>query len=163
MPDWRFLDDQADDATIRISTTHRNPPARKGSSAVWKMIQAVAAIAWLTVLGLLVGGCWRWAANRPQQAAVDFDQQDNRSLAVINAQSHIKTMLLSPRSAKWPGIFDGVITRDHAVRQRHGSYVVRSWVDADNAFGASIRTWFVVHLRVRPNGNAEILSAQLLE
>lgn len=163
MSDWSFLDDGADDGTIRINTGRRKAPARKGRSASLQLLKAVAAIAWLTIMAVLVGGCWQWAASLPEKSAVEFDKEDNRTLAVVNAQSHIKTMLRSPRSAKWPGVFDGVITRDHAAKQRDGSYVVRSWVDADNAFGASVRTWFVVHLRLRPDGNADILAAELLE
>ena len=160
MPDWSFLDDgQGDDGTIRIRTsrlTHASP--KPGES--YRAVQTVAS--WLFAAAV-VGGCWHLVKSIPEQTDADFAATDNRVLAVINAQSHIKTMLLSPRSARWPGALDGIDLRNHATRQRDGTYMVRSWVDADNACGASIRTWYTVHLHVRKDGNSDVIAAQLLE
>lgn len=161
MADWSFLDSgQPDDGTIRINTSR---PSRRvsRSSESWDAVRTV--LSWV-VAAALIGGCVHLVNNLPQQTDAQFAEDDNRSLALINAQHRIKQMLRSPRSAKWPSVFaDGIDTRTHAVKQQDGTYVVRSWVDADNAFGASIRTWYVVHLRPRKDGNADIFSAELLE
>jgi hypothetical protein len=164
MPDFSFLDDGADNAGgIRINTTARRPSAQQGKSSSKESWNAVRTVLSWAIAAVMIGGCWHWVANLPEQTEEQFRADDNRVLAVVNAQSHVKTMLRSPRSAKWPGIMDGVDIRNHATKQGDGTYIVRSWVDADNAFGASIRTWYVVHLRVNRNGIPDILSAGLIE
>lgn len=163
MPDFSFLNDGDDDGTVRIDTGRtgkKRSAAAAKSRQSWDAVRTV--LAWV-MMAWIVGGCWRWIGSLPQQTDAAFAAADNRTLAVLNAQTHIKSMLRSPRSAKWPGAFSGVNIADHATKRRDGTYLVHSWVDADNAFGASIRTWYKVHLRVRKDGNADVLAAELLE
>lgn len=161
MPDFSFLhDDEPDDGTIRINTSrprrtqtaHRKPAAKPGL-----LSQAVSAL----LLAAMIGGCVTCVSRMPEQTEAEFAAKDNRILALQCAQSHVQTMLRSPSSAKWPGLFSG--SENHAKKNGDGTYTVCSWVDADNAFGASIRTWYVCRLTVRKSGHADIIEAALIE
>lgn len=159
MPDFSFLDDEDDNGAIRINTgqARRRPtpqPKKKSDPSA-----AAGCLAFL----LFVGGCVYLVQNGPVAPSKVDASGDNRSLAIVNAQSHIKSLLKAPRSAKWPGMFDVADLRNHATKMRDGTYVVRSFVDAQNSFGAMIRTWYVVRLRLREDGTAEVLEAQLLD
>ena len=153
MPDFSFLDDLPEDGTIRINTNSSRRPARRA-----KPKTDPSPAAGCLVFLLLLGGCFYFVGKMPPQTAADFEKEDHRILAVINAQSHIKGMLVAPRSAKWPGIMSGVDIRQHARKLADGTYAVRSYVDSQNGFGAMVRTYFTVRLRVRQDGNADILA-----
>ncbi|MBN4070747.1 hypothetical protein JYT76_03610 [Olleya sp. AH-315-F22] len=58
--------------------------------------------------------------------------------AIRFAQSKVKPLLKSPSTAKFP---------DFRERQDHvtgccGEFTVKSWVDSENSFGATIRTYY---------------------
>jgi TonB family protein len=62
------------------------------------------------------------------------------------AQSLIESeKLRSPSSAEWPtdGFLPAHSYTEFVTYMGDGKYIIRSWVDADNAFGAKIRTRFV--------------------
>ena len=62
-------------------------------------------------------------------------------MAKIQSQDFVRDNLRSPSSADFP--FFG---RD-AVAMGNNAYVVRSYVDAENAFGAALRNDYVCQLR----------------
>ena len=67
--------------------------------------------------------------------------------AFVESQSYVGMQLKAPSTAKWPYISD----RDVHVSYREGcTYVVKAWVDAQNGFGAEIRTIYVMKLRYNP-------------
>lgn len=159
MPDFSFLEDGgADDGTIRINTA----PAKRPSIRVAAPKKDPSTALGCLLMCALLGGCVYVVSHIPPQTDAEFEQDDNRSLAVANAQEHIKSLLVAPRSAKWPGILDGVDVKTNAVRLTDGTYIVRSFVDSQNAMGAMLRTHYVVHLRVLKNGNAVIINSQFL-
>jgi|GEM_PF-1245091 hypothetical protein len=62
------------------------------------------------------------------------------------AKEIVKENLKSPKSAKFPSY---VLSSDKINMQRNGDYVaVQSYVDAENSFGASIRSNFVVEFKI---------------
>ena len=70
--------------------------------------------------------------------ADDFDESSHKVSVAMGCEQAITERLRSPRSARFPRNMS-----DGASRQLDGSYVLRSYVDAQNAFGAEIRTKFV--------------------
>lgn len=62
-----------------------------------------------------------------------------RSNALLVAQKHVKKQLKSPSTAAFPGIFDD---RPEVRSLGSNKYRIRSWVDAQNGFGATIRSNF---------------------
>jgi tetratricopeptide (TPR) repeat protein len=75
------------------------------------------------------------AAEAKRQA--EFDANHDKNKAFIICKNYVKAALRSPSTADFPWI-------DYtAVHHGRGKYTVRSYVDAQNAFGATIRnTWF---------------------
>lgn len=158
MTNFEFLKDgDEDDGTIRINTSRPRRPQpvqRKTAAKPGALSQAASAL----LIAAMIGGCVTCVSRMPEQTQAQFDAKDHRILAVHCAQSHVTTMLRSPRSAKWPGLFSGF--ENHAKQNGDGTYTVCSWVDADNALGASIRMWFRVRLRLRKSGGADIITAE---
>ena len=89
--------------------------------------------------------------------ADDFDESSHKVSVAIGCEQAIEQRLRSPRSARFPWNMS-----NEAVRQPDGSYVLRSYVDAQNGFGAEIRTNFVC--RGTPtDGGVLVHEARLLD
>jgi hypothetical protein len=75
-----------------------------------------------------------------QQAIIDenaWKEEDNGTMAYIQLRNHVKEQLKSPSTAKFP-FFDWVSTKTE-----NQTYFVKSYVDSQNSFGATVRTEFV--------------------
>ena len=57
----------------------------------------------------------------------------------VPRQIAFNSLTLTPSTAEWPGMFDG----DRAVLHADCTVTYRSWVDAQNGFGAKLRTHFL--------------------
>ncbi|MCK5215925.1 MAG: hypothetical protein KAR05_11315 [Candidatus Omnitrophica bacterium] len=66
--------------------------------------------------------------------------EDNSIEASVMMQDFVKARLKSPASAKFPGVFEG--SQDHVKHMGNQEYVIDSYVDSQNGFGAMIRTYF---------------------
>ncbi len=63
---------------------------------------------------------------------------------ITNAKAYVTQILKSPSSAKFPG---SVFERDQWTVSRYKDIItVRAYVDADNSFGANIRSPFIVQM-----------------
>lgn len=60
--------------------------------------------------------------------------EPSKDMAAIMCQGWVKDRLRAPATAKFP------LLSDHAVTQTENRFRVRSHVDAQNAFGALVRT-----------------------
>lgn len=158
VPDFSFLnDDEPNDGTIRINTGPTRKPAKPKALPAKKSEPSTAAGCLLALL--LFGGCYYVMFGGTTKRDEQFEAEWERSLAVTKAQSYVKKHLKAPRSAKWPVLADGGFGANHATKLADGTYMVRSFVDAQNEFGAMIRTWYVVRLRMHQDGRADILEA----
>ena len=86
--------------------------------------------------------------NKPAQAAeapprTTWEDRDNTAGASVMAPVFVRQQLKAPRSAKFPGMFE--LAR-HTIKIGPQSYKVVSWVDAQNSFGALIRTRYYMEL-----------------
>ena len=75
-----------------------------------------------------------------------------KTMAHIMSQGFVKKRLKSPGSAEFPSMaWDKTDIRISFDRST-GLYTVRAWVDAQNSFGAKIRTNYIVVLKeARPD------------
>lgn len=114
------------------------------------------------VMAGIVGWCLYMCAGIKPQTEAQFNAADNSMQALMDAQDHIKSMLKSPGSAKWPSLWGNDRPLNGVARLPDGTYMVTSFVDSQNGFGALVRTWFRVHIRVKQSGRPDILSAEFL-
>jgi hypothetical protein len=84
--------------------------------------------------------------------------------AWVMAQEFVKDRLKSPSSANFGGIFsDYQSPHDVVTDIGGGKFRVRAWVDAQNSFGAMIRTHFVCELEYAGNDCWRLLSLDFKE
>lgn len=99
---------------------------------------------WFAIAVVIVAvGCLYWAfpaadANTSSFSASDYDA----GMACTMAENLIRPQLKAPKSAE----FDYGDCRDSAVLSGH-TWTLHSYIDADNSFGAHIRTRYVVQMR----------------
>jgi len=116
------------------------------------------------IYAALAVGMWKageWILSRPpgppRPAAAAAPAREPDGIAALHcAQDFMKGHLVAPASASWPSVVFGDAAR-HASRQADGSWLVRSWVDSQNRFGAKIRTHFTVRLDVAAGGGYRVL------
>jgi hypothetical protein len=63
----------------------------------------------------------------------------NKMLAYNYAEDFVKQRLKSPSTAEFPGLFEKA---DHITELGNDEYLINSWVDSQNGFGAMIRSKF---------------------
>lgn len=88
----------------------------------------------------------------PEQIAQADSLQTAKDMEVaagIIAQNAVKVQLKSPASADFP------LGASVVIKPGHNLYVVRSYVDSQNSFGAMIRTNYVVTLSYRSGDRLE--------
>ena len=71
---------------------------------------------------------------------VSWTEEDNSTMAYIMMKDYVCSRLKSPKSSEFPGVFDGML--DHIVYVGDQKYTIKSYVDAQNSFGVSIRNNF---------------------
>jgi hypothetical protein len=69
----------------------------------------------------------------------DWRERDNSDMAYIMMEEFVKKELKAPSSASFPGITE---SNSHVRYLKNQKYQIVSYVDAQNAFGAKIRTHF---------------------
>ena len=72
------------------------------------------------------------------------------------AQQFVEERLKSPSTAEWGSIWDGTYQDpdDCVTDLGGGKYRVRGWVDAQNSFGAKVRTDFVLTMQTDDGGKS---------
>ncbi|MCE0853883.1 hypothetical protein LU689_28660 [Pseudomonas asiatica] len=102
------------------------------------------SIRWTLVVGaVLVGGMWWWhhAWETSPQREIDQAKKDceNSSMAYVMSQEFVKQRLKSPASADFPYLNNRDVM---SVANHDCTFYVSSYVDAQNGFGAKIRTYY---------------------
>ena len=78
-------------------------------------------------------------ASPPAAPPAAWKPENNPGLAYTMMKDFVTEQLKSPGSAKFPGMFD---QRKHTKTIGPGTYEIASWVDSQNAFGATMRKRF---------------------
>ncbi|MBL4981707.1 hypothetical protein [Pseudomonas fluorescens] len=87
-----------------------------------------------------------------QKKLEEEKNRDRSTMAAIICTNYVEQSLKSPKSADFPfGQAEGGIQRMGDQR-----YKIRSYVDAKNAFGAEIRTWYLCDIQYRSGEDAEM-------
>ncbi len=85
--------------------------------------------------------------------------------AWVMAQNFVEKQLKSPGTADYGGVWDGDYQSSDDVVTELGDdkFRVSAWVDAENSFGAKIRTYFVCELEYVGDDNWRCTKLDLLE
>jgi hypothetical protein len=98
----------------------------------------------LSEIAILAGRCSNSLTEKPRQLTfLERELMKNKKEVALNAELLVKKQLKSPRTAIFPP------TSDYKVEiTKDTIYVVESYVDAENSFGATIRRNWVVELKM---------------
>ena len=95
--------------------------------------------------------------NRPKK---DWREIDNSTMAYITMEDFVTQRLKSPKSAEFPGVFDG--RGDHVKYLGNQKYRIISYVDAQNSFGATIRNNFVGEIEQVDKNRWRLISLEIV-
>ena len=98
------------------------------------------------------------ASNETYESTDKADTSILPTIAFMKSQLFVKEQLKAPHTAEFPGIDENSITDlgDH-------TYIINSYVDAQNSFGASIRNRYRVKLRYTGGDPINQYSWQLMD
>jgi galactitol-specific phosphotransferase system IIB component len=89
-----------------------------------------------------------------------WKKEDKSFYAKSYIEELIKTQLKSPSTAKFPGTLD----TDYVIRQLDDQiYVVSSWVDSQNSFGAMVRTKYLGSVQQVAKDQWEVVGLEFLK
>lgn len=94
---------------------------------------------------------------KPLTEAQKKDRQQKND-AALNAQLLVKGKLKSPSTAKFPPTSTAKITKSAT-----DTWIVTSYVDSQNGFGAMIRNNWVAKIRYLPSKQVELVSIHFQE
>lgn len=136
------------DANTFYDTTETTESKRPGCYAT-AIVGIVVVVVWMALTSGSSG------SSRPSYSSSSHDA----GMACIMAEKLIKRQLKSPTSAE----FDYGDCRDNAT-QSGNIWTLRSYVDADNSFGAHIRTYYIAKLsNVPPSDTWRLEDVQFLD
>ena len=107
------------------------------------------------------GGSRSTSTSSPTPTPVSWKAEDNSIMAYIMMEDFVKRRLKSPSTAEFPGVFDG--RQDHVSRLSNQTYRIVSYVDAQNSFGAMLRTNFIGEIQQTGPDIWQLKSLDLLE
>ena len=79
-------------------------------------------------------------------------------IACVMSQTFAKERLKAPATAKFASYRESQVTD-----KGNGEYLVSSHVDAENSFGAKIRTRYICHLKYTGNNRWQLMEFKFLE
>ncbi len=88
-------------------------------------------------------------------------EQNNSTMAYIMIEDFVKQRLKAPKSADFPGVFDG--RADHVRYLGNQKYRIVSYVDAQNSFGATIRNNFIGEIEQTSEDRWRLISLELFQ
>ena len=84
-----------------------------------------------------------------------WDTDSGRIDAFVKSQTFMKRQLKAPSTASFPYITDSEVKVSH---QGNGKFLVKAYVDAQNSFGAQIRTHYLCELQDKGDGTWSLIS-----
>jgi len=90
----------------------------------------------------------------------DWRKEDNSIMAYIMMEDFVKRRLKAPATADFPGVWE---REGHVRYLGNQRYRIISWVDAQNSFGAKIRTYFVGEVRQASKDEWQLVSLRFVE
>lgn len=84
---------------------------------------------------------------------------DQKTMAMVMCEEFVDRTLKAPGTAEYGGLSDATITYEAAAE----TYTVRNYVDAENSFGAMLRSNFVCEVKDAGNDEWELVDLTGIE
>lgn len=117
---------------------------------------------------LIIGGLFLWmilmfnmCSSEDYGSSVsnyDKTEYNQKHDAPLNARGFVKQRLKSPSTAKFPPTNTATVSKTP-----NGTYIVSSYVDSQNGFGATIRTNWVAEIEYLPGGKVKLIDIAFIE
>lgn len=104
-----------------------------------KKLAVIGCSSLIIAFGVLVAVL---SSASPELTPEELAQKNEEVTAIVCAKQEVENQLVSPSSADFPFVMDATLGNDGET------YVIKSYVDSDNAFGANIRTDFGCFVKV---------------
>lgn len=101
---------------------------------------------------------FKCSCSQTDEEKVKQSEQNLKSTAYFNAQECVKNLLKSPSTADFPYGSEQFVTQID-----EDTYLINSYVDSQNSFGAMLRTQYVCQVTLTSNESYTCDSVQLLE
>lgn len=102
----------------------------------------------------------RIPTNAPSQSAQPaHEDKADKTEAIIMAEKFVKDRLVSPSSAKFPWRS----SETTAVKVDEDTWVISSYVDSQNKFGAMLRTYYIAKVKYLGNDKWQLLDLEFYE
>lgn len=134
-------------------------PVKAGSSCSVGCLTMIGVIFLLAIFGSLFDGNDSTHTVKPDVSKKNWRQQDNSTMAYIMMEDFVKQRLKAPKSAEFPGVFDG--RSDHVSYLGNQKYRIISYVDAQNSFGANIRNKFIGEIKQIDENRWKLIGLEL--
>lgn len=116
-----------------LSTKEFNKKRKKMAKSEPDGCQAIAGILGIIIVAIIymMGSC----------NSKDEEINGSKLDAWVKTQYIVESRLKSPGTAKYPWGYSDYVTQDG------NKYTIKAYVDAQNSFGATVRTYFICHLK----------------
>lgn len=135
--------------------TGKEIPAEKKAVVKQRYILTVIA---LIALGVYFGMVFDYKPFFAESSDA-WKTTDNKTMAYVMMQNFVKENLKSPGSAK----FEWITEPDCKITKNEFDYTISSWVDSQNAFGATVRTRFIGIVRQTNKDNWRLMALEFKE
>lgn len=103
----------------------------------------------IVVLAIIIGAAWLYSEVSKNK---DPNACGSKSMAFVISQEFVKKRLKAPATASFPW---GTNSAGVSVVERgRCEYTVNAYVDAENSFGAKLRTQYRADVTYMPEGNS---------
>lgn len=96
--------------------------------------------------------------ERTEKKTIHFSEKDNKSMAYYMCEQWVKKRLKSPKTADFPGVFDGKFDNTY---KEGAEYQIWSYVDSENSFGATLRTGFTCITKQTSEDDWELVTLEI--
>lgn len=128
----------------------------KSVGCVGCFVMVILAISIFAIIGFYTNENSTNTSSQSAQPAHE-DKADEME-AIIMAEKIVKQKLVSPSSAKFPRSSETT-----AVKVDEDTWVISSYVDSQNKFGAMLRTYYIAKVKYLGNDKWQLLDLEFYE
>lgn len=121
------------------------------------LIPVIIVLALIVYIGSICDNDTNKQDTTPDVKTTWLDRE-NKGMAYLMIEDFVKRSLISPGSAKFPGIFKRY---DHVKYLTEQKYSIISYVDSQNSFGALLRTNFTGVIKQISEDEWELISLKI--